>query len=252
LVLLALTAGAGVAFAKGKKPKQVKFVSVHPIPEAHGGGLCHIEAEHFHAYAPTNVKVEYRTHDDHHYFVGDPVAYGWDGPKHSYYGHHPVHVSAVVGDPGDHVEYCYLDGAHYHYYEPHGEVGFELHAGAYWYVGEPAPAYVEARATLDPIDVVYEPIVYERPVVVYDAPPPAWIGLVVVAPAVEVHAPKVKHGRGRGHAHGHGHVGVGVGVEVVVPSVSVEIGVGGHHHHHGHHKHKRKHRGKGKHKRGRW
>jgi hypothetical protein len=260
--LFAVAAAAGathaVAGGKGKKAKkQVKFVGIHPIPKAEGGGVCHIEAPHVHVYTPSDVKVQYRVHDDHHHFVGDPVAYGWDGPRHSYVGHHPVPVGVIVDGHGDHVEHCYLDGAHYHHYEPPAALSFKVHAGAYWYVGEPAPAYLEARAELDPIDIVYEPIAYERPVVVYEEPPPAWIGVhaAVVTPVV-VAPVKVK---GRGHGHGHGHVHGHVGVEVVAPTLSIEVGVPGvvveshHHHHHrrGKFKHKKFKGKKGK-RRGRW
>ena len=108
-------------------------------------------------------------------------------------------------------------------------------------------AYVDARAELDPIDVVYEPIQYERPVVIVEEPPPAWVGLrfAVVAPAVEVHTPAVVvH---KPHAH--------VGVEVVAPRLEVDIGlvggvfVGGHSH--GHYKGKGKGHWKGRGK-GHW
>ena len=62
----------------------------------------------------------YRDYDGASFFIGDPVAYGYDGPKHASSGHHPVSVGVVAGahyDPDD-VEYCYLDGPHYHYYAP--------------------------------------------------------------------------------------------------------------------------------------
>lgn len=253
LAVLALV-DVGVAEAGGKKgkTKQVKFVGVHPITKAHGGGVCHIEAPHVHAYAPADVKVQYRVHDGHYYFVGDPVAYGWDGPRHAYYGHHPVHVDVVIGEDhdDDHVEYCYLDGAHYHAYEPPAGVAFEAKAGAYWYVGDLPKTYVDARVELDPIDVVYEPIVYERPTVVVEAAPIAWVGVRYPAPVVVVDAPavKVRDHRPRGHAH--------ADVALIAPSLSVEIGVpavvvdthvhGGVvvHGHHGHHKHKKYKKGK--------
>lgn len=235
LLLLAV----GVADAgKGKsKGKQVRFVSGHPIPKAEGSGFCHIDAPHVHAYAPAEVKLQYRVHDGDYVFVGDPVAYGWEGERYAYYGHHPIAIDVVLGDEGDDVEHCYLDGAHYHAHAPPASLEFELKADAYWYVGDPAPAYLEARAVLDPIDVVYEPIVYTRPAVVVASAPVGWIGVVVVAPAVDVEvvAPKPKKPKQvRGHAH------IGVGFEVVVPSVSIEIGVGGRHHHHHGHKHKHK------------
>ncbi len=266
VLMLATVAAAGNAAAgKGNKGKatQVKFVGVHPIAKAHGGGLCHIEAPHVHMYAPADVKVQYRVHDDDgYYFVGDPVAYGWEGPRYSYYGHHPVDIDVVLGDRDDDhdVEYCYLDGGHYHHYQPAPELKFEVRADAYLYVGDVPDSYVSARAELDPIDVVYEPIVYERPVVVIEEPPPAWIGVrfavvapraAVVVPVVEVERPRV-----RGNVH--------TEVEVVAPSLSIEVGVpsivigggvfvegrGHGHRKYKHKKHKHKH-GKGR-GRGRW
>lgn len=258
IALFALAAAATVgplSADAGKGKKQVKFVGEHPIPKGHGGGVCHIEAPHVHVYTPSDVKVQYRLHDEHYYFVGDPVAYGWDGPRHTYYGHHPIHVDVVLGDDDDdHVEYCYLDGAHFHAYAPPEGAKFEVKADAYWYVGDMPEAYVSARAELDPIDVVYEPIVYARPVVVVETPPPMWVGVryAVVAPVVEVETPKVKvKGRGKGHVHSDVHlVGPSLSIEVGVPAVVVDTHVHGgvivDGHSHGHYKHK-KHK---KHKRG--
>src|SRR5262245_7003669 len=108
LVAVAALAGAAAGDGKGKG-KQVHYVGIHPIGKAHGGGLCHIEVPHVHIYAPGDV-VQYRDYHGDNYFVGDPVAYGWEGDKHAYYGHHPIYVEAVVdgGGTGDPV-YCYLD-----------------------------------------------------------------------------------------------------------------------------------------------
>lgn len=250
---LALALATGVASAGGKHHR---FVGIHPIAKTHGGGMCHIEAPHVHVYAPADVKVQYRDHDGYNYFVGDPVAYEWDGPKHAYYGHHPVPVDVVIGDDHPDTEYCYLEAAHYHAWAPPPTLEVKLHAGAYWYVGDFPEAYVKGKVTYDPIDVVYKPIVYTRPVVVVEAPPPEWYGVDVwvATPVVEVRAPRPPPVRA------HGHAAVGVGVEVVVPTVRVEvglpsvhIGVGGHvhggsHRHQKHKKHK-KHRGRG---RGHW
>jgi hypothetical protein len=253
LALLALPALAIFANADAGKghAKQVRYVGPHPIPKQYGGGVCHIEVPHVHVYVPADVKVQYRKVDDAYYFVGDPVAYGWDGPKYVYEGHHPIAVGEVVyddddGDDGD-VEYCYIDGPHYHYYAPPEGVQFELKGDAYWYTGTFPQAYLDARPVYDPIDVVYEPMHYERPVVEVE-PPIAWVGFQagVVAPVAVVEGP-----------HGHAHVEAAV----VAPSLEVEIGVpaivvgggviveGHEHHHHdnGWHKgwHKRGH-GRGK------
>ncbi|HUS30075.1 MAG TPA: hypothetical protein VMZ53_16325 [Kofleriaceae bacterium] len=183
--LLALFA-ATPALAGKKFGKQVRFAGIHPVPKGDGGGICHIEGPHVHIYAAN--KLEYRMHDDDYVFVGDPVAYGWDGPKYAYKGNHPIQVNAVVsGSPA--VEYCYLNGPHYHYFEPE-QPEFKLVGGAYFYVGEPPKAYIEARPQYVEINTRYEPIVYTRPVVEV-APPQGWIGarVDIVGPAVVVDAP---------------------------------------------------------------
>ena len=203
------------------------YVGVHPRDD---GGLCYIEAAHYHVYAPKQRKLLYRDHGDQAYFIGDPVAYGYDGPRHAYVGHHPVAVGVVLGADAvdDHAtEYCYLDGAHYHTYAPLATARFELKGEAYWYVGKLPKAYHAPKKRLVRVNTVYEPIVYERPVVVVE-PPSAWIGVSagisapVVAADVEVHTPAV-------------------GVEVVIPQPVFEIGIGGHvrgHKHYRHRKHK--------------
>jgi hypothetical protein len=249
-VVLAATAGTAEA-----EHKHHRYVGIHPVPKGHGGGLCHIQAPHVHVYPALDARVQFRDHDGWNHFVGDPVAYGWDGPKHAYYGHHPIPVHAVVGDDHEDMEYCYLDGAHYHAWAPPAglDLDLEVRGGAYWYVGTFPRAYVEARPVYDPIDVVYKPIQYPRPVVEVSVAPPAWYGAVVVEPAVVVPA-RVEH-RGR-PAHARAGVEVHVPapalrVEVAVPTVHIGIGGGVivHDGHHGH-GHKVKHR-KHKHRRGR-
>jgi hypothetical protein len=216
----ALVAVGALALAGGGS-KQVRYIGVHPLPKAEGGGMCYIEGPHVHLFAA--AKLEYRDHRGYNYFVGDPVAYGYEGPKHSYKGPHPIQVDVVVGDDVEDVEYCYLAGPHYHYFVPPDSPEFKVVGGAYFYVGAPPKAYLEARATYTPINAYYEPIVYARPVIEV-APPVGWIGAavvvggpgVVVAPGAAVVAP---------HAH--------VGVEIVAPpppkitvGVGVSVGVG--------------------------
>ena len=248
--LIALVCWVGAAKADKKLHR---YVGIHPIAKAAGGGVCHIQAPHVHVYAPIDVKVQFRDHDGWNYFVGDPVAYGWDGPKTSYYGHHPVPVDVIVEDDHPDTEYCYLEGPHFHAWAPPPKLDLELRAGAYWYVGTFPPAYAEGRVGYDPIDVVYQPIRYERPTVVVDAAPPGWYGAIVVAPAPVVVVP-ARPAR----------VSAGVEIHVPAPSLRVEIGVpsvrigigGGvvvhdrHDHDDDHHDHGRR-GGKGKWKRGR-
>ncbi len=246
LFAVASAVASTVAFgnvAEAARHKQVRFAGIHSVPKAQGGGLCHIEAPHVHVYAP-DVTVQYRQVDGQQVFVGDPVAYGWDGDRHAYYGHHPIHVNLLVGVETLDEEYCYIDGPHYHAFAPPPAINadFKLDGGAYFYVGTPAPVYLEARPAMVKINAVYQPIVYERPVVTI-APPQGWIGVrfaarevrpaaVVVPARVEVHAPVVEI-RPPSVEIG---IGVGVGIGVVGGAV-VSPGR--------HHKHK-KHKGRGR------
>lgn len=219
---IALVIAAPAALAGGRYGKQVRYAGIHPVAKAEGGGICHIEAPHVHVYQPN--KLEYRTVADTNVFVGDPVAYGWDGERHAYKGHHPVQINAVatIGEPTTH--YCYLNGAHYHSWEPPPSPEFRVVGDAYFYVGTPQPLYLEARPTYIGINATYQPIVYTRPVVEVE-PPAGWIlvrpGFVIEAPAAVI----IDDHPGRGRGRGRGAVGVGVGVDVHIPMPSVSVGV---------------------------
>lgn len=216
LALASLVLVTGVASAK----KQVRYIGIHPIPKVEGGGFCNISGPHVHVFAAN--KLEYRDHGGASYFVGDPVAYGYDGPRHAYRGHHPIHVHAVIGEPEPDVEYCYLNGPHFHYFTPPEGPDFKISGDAYFYIGTPPPVYVEARPAMVEINAVYTPIVYARPVIEVE-PPVGWIGLhatygvgmgvAVVAPAVVVEPP-----RARAVVDAH--------IHVPAPTLSVEVGVG--------------------------
>jgi hypothetical protein len=221
ILLAALVATAAISLpADAGKSKQVRYVGIHPVPRSEGGGFCYIEAPHVHIFAAN--KLEYRDHHGSNHFVGDPVAYGYDGPKHAYRGHHPIQVNVVVGDDDNDVEFCYLDGPHYHYFEAPEGPEFKVVGDAYFYVGEPGPVYVEARPAMIKVNAIYTPLVYTRPEVNVE-PPEGWIGVrfgvapVVVAPvaAVEVRGPAVRI--------------VAPSVRVIVPpppSVRVDVGIG--------------------------
>ena len=215
LALVALFLASAVATAD--KTRQVRFVGIHPIPKSEGGGICYIEGPHVHLYAAD--KLQYRDHRGSNYFVGDPVAYGYDGKRYAYKGPHPIHVEAVVEDDDPDVEYCYIEGPHFHYFAPPEGPDFQLTGDAYFYVGAPPPPMIEARPAYVGINTVYRPMVYERPVVTFEAPV-GWIGaraefvgpgVAVVAPAAVVVPPRA---------------GVAVDVAVPMPSVHVDVGVG--------------------------
>lgn len=224
---VAITLGV-TATAAADKDRQVRYVGVHAIAKGHGGGACYIEGPHVHTYA--SDRVQYRDHRGASFFVGDPVAHGYDGPKHAYKGHHPVHVHEVVGDDERDVEFCYLDGPHYHAFAAGPEL--KVVGGVAFYVGTPPPSYFEVRPAMVQINAMYRPIVYARPVVTVEAPV-GWIGanVEVAGPAVVVAEPSAR-----------------VDVVIPVPSVRVDIGFGvgvvdGHDH-----DHDRDHRGYKKHK----
>jgi len=262
VLLAALVAAALATLAGGVRAahaKQVRFVGVHPIATEMGGGFCYIELTHVHVYEPVKAEVLFRVHDDAYHFVGDPVPYGYDGPKHAYVGPHPVAVDVVLAEDdldGDEVEYCYLEGPHYHYFVPAPSSRFSVKGGVYWYVGDLPPAYGRDRPRYGRINGVYKPLVYARPVVVA-APPPEYHGpfvdVEVVGPRAQVVVP-APHAGARVEAG----VGFSAGVEVHVPApvLEVRVGVPGvvveeHHHHdvvivdHDRGKRKVKHKGKG-------
>ena len=223
LALVALFLASAVATAD--KTRQVRYVGIHPIPKSEGGGICYIEGPHVHLYGAD--KLQYRDHRGSNYFVGDPVAYGYDGKRYAYKGPHPIHVEAVVDDDDPDVEYCYIEGPHYHYFAPPEGPDFQVQGDAYFYVGEPPHAMIEARPAYVGINTVYRPMVYERPVVAVEAPV-GWIGaraefvgpgVVVAAPGVVVAPPAAVVVPPR--------AGVSVDVAIPAPSIHVGVGIGG-------------------------
>src|SRR5262245_57580767 len=164
---------AFVTPASAKKyGRQVRYAGIHPVAKVEGGGICHIEFPHVHVY-PAN-KLEYRVVAENNVFVGDPVAYGWDGPKYAYKGAHPIQVNVIAGTPEPYVHYCYLSGPHFHYFEPPEGPEYKMVGDAYFYVGEPPQAMVEARPAYVGINAVYTPLVYTRPVIEVE-PPSGWV-----------------------------------------------------------------------------
>jgi hypothetical protein len=228
--ILVLACVLATPAAAKKYGKQVRYAGIHPVAKAEGGGICHVELPHVHVY-PAN-KLEYRVVAENNVFIGDPVAYGWDGPKHAYTGAHPVQVNIIAGTPEPYTHYCYLNGPHYHYFEPPEGPEFKVVGDAYFYVGEPPQAMIEARPAFVGINAVYTPLVYTRPVIEVE-PPSGWI---MVRPGFAIEAPGaviVDGPRGRGHGRGGvgvvGGVGVsaGVSVSIPVPTLSVGVQVGG-------------------------
>ncbi len=248
LLAFVIVSSAAVAHAGDDGP--VRYVGIHPVAADHGAAFCYIEFPHVHHYAPARAEVLYRKHHEGNYFIGDPVPYGYEGPKQSYYGPHPVHVDHVLGDGGDHTEYCYLDGPHYHPFAPAPEARFKLEAGVYFYTGELPRVYVEARPRYARINAVYKPFRYQRPVVVV-APPPEYAGPVYVEEP-EPRTTVVVPSRASAGVRAEAGIGIsagfhfGIPAPVVVHEVHPAHTVVVHEHHDVHvvkHKHKHKHHG---------
>lgn len=196
----------------------VRYRSQHPLPRKIGHGFCYINVPHVHDFGPSDPRL-YREVGGEYYFVGDPAPFDYEGPRYSFYGPHPVVEADVqLGQP----VYCYLNGPHYHGYQPPQQAPFEFRGGAYWYVGNYEPAYYQDRPRYVTVNEAYQPIVYTRPIVDVTVAPPSFHGEIVVGPG---------YPRGRAVAVG-GPPVVSAGVTIGVPpppqvQVGIGIGIGG-------------------------
>jgi hypothetical protein len=183
--LVRLASVLGVVLAGGAAhARAVHFIGGHPITAKQGGGYCYIDAPHLHAYTPDRPQLYQRVGDEY-VFAADPTPFGYDGPKHPFYGNHPV---VTVGTE---PVFCYIDGPHYHPFEA-PDVDYKTEKGVAFYVGAYPPSYARLKPQRRKVvNVEYRPFVAQRPVVEV-TPPPMWQGEVWVAPpAVEVRAPGV-------------------------------------------------------------
>jgi hypothetical protein len=205
-----LAAGLTVVALSGSAQATVnRYMSQHPLPRKVGAGFCYIDAPHVHDFGPSDPRM-YQQIDGQLYFVGDPSPFEYQGPRHAFYGAHPVvEANIQFGRP----VYCYLRGPHYHWYQPPPQATFELRGGAYWYTGAYDPIYYEQRPRYVVVNEAYTPIVYTRPVVDVTVAPPAFHGEIVAAGP----------GWRAGAAVGTPVVSAGV---VVAPPPPVQIGVG--------------------------
>jgi hypothetical protein len=169
-----LFAFAGAASAA--QAEVVQYMSRHPLPKRVGHGFCDIDVPHFHDYPPSDPRL-YRQVNGQNYFVGDPTPFGYEGPRYSFYGPHPIADPSVqLGGP----TYCYLKGPHYHWYAPPPQAQFEMKGGAYWYVGAYDPIYYSDQPRFMVVNDVYAPMVYDRPIIDVRIAPPAFRGEIVV------------------------------------------------------------------------
>jgi len=235
---------AWLAFSTVAHAKIVEYISQHPVPHKYGGGFCAISVAHSHNYAPSDPRM-YREIGGQFYFVGDPTPFKYEGPRHSYYGAHPVVDGEVhLGSP----VYCYMKGAHSHWYQPPPQAEFQFRGGAYWYVGGFPQSYYDDRPRFAVVNEVYAPMPYVRPVVdIHVAPPmvqaevaiggPGWRASAMVGgpavpvfipPAPVIVAPPVPVPMG---------VGINVGINLGGPAMIAGPGFveGPYHHDHGRH-----------------
>jgi hypothetical protein len=237
LTLLAVLLATASSAEAG--PRITLYIGAHPLSES---VYCVIEAPHQHTIAPLSPAL-FRIHAGHHHFVGDPTAFGYEGPRHAYVGHHPIRMQARLGvwlrDPEHSEVFCYIEGPHFHAHIPDPTLEFKLKGEAYWYVGTFGPVYKREKVRyVRPVAAVYADIDYPRPVIEV-TPPVGFVGVVAAPSGVVVEG------------------GITAGVEVIVPRPVVEVdlgfGIDLHGHGHGHHrKHKRGHghyKHRGEHKR---
>jgi hypothetical protein len=176
-------------FPKIASARQVRFIGGHPVASKYGGGYCYIEVPHMHAYAPDHANL-YQLVGDHHVFTGDPSPFGYEGEKHTFYGHHPV--VTVGAEP----VFCYIDGPHSHPFAPPQTPEYKLKGHVAFYVGPFPPSYVKLRPhRVRVVNAEYRPYVALRPRVEVE-PPKEWRGEVWVAPpvsppSVSVTAPRI-------------------------------------------------------------
>ncbi|MDW8281133.1 MAG: hypothetical protein RMK29_05435, partial [Myxococcales bacterium] len=173
---LALPLALPVSGARAQAPASRAYVGSHPVPARAGGGYCSIEGIHMHTYVPDRP-VLFQIVGDAYLFVGDPVPFGYRGPRTVFYGIHPVHVPLPVPPPAP--IFCALPGPHYHPYAPPAGPDYVLEGGVAFYVGSPPPAPVVQRSHA--FEAEYRPFAALRPQVVVK-PPKGWRGTWWVAP----------------------------------------------------------------------
>lgn len=105
--LLLLAAGA-----RAEVSEPVVYLGPHPPHPAVGGRYCEAAGEHAHDYVPVDPVLYVRTRGVW-IFLGDPTAFGWEGPTWLWPGPHPVPAS--VGREGLH---CARAGMHRHHFGP--------------------------------------------------------------------------------------------------------------------------------------
>jgi hypothetical protein len=177
-ILIAVAAGvlAASAPATAAAPGLAKYRGMHPLPP-HAGDFCYIDVPHVHRATPSDMRVYATLPSQEVVFVGDPVALGYTGPKHAYFGPHPLAHPDV---PASDNVVCYYLKAHYHAHRPAAGTTFTQKDGAYWYTGAFPPDF-EKQSYLTRINQTAPIPGYKPPAVELGAAPPGY-KLPVLAP----------------------------------------------------------------------
>lgn len=182
-----LGAAPGPVLAKGI----TKYRGIHPLPP-HGGQFCYLEIPHLHARAPSDMRVYRTLPDQQNVFVGDDVALGYDGPKHAYFGPHPLTNAAL---PTTEKFYCYIRGAHYHATAPAAGSSFVLKDGVSWYIGEFGPEFEREKHNLWINDSGALPTYVPPKATLADAPPGYHLPALAEPPKPPAAAPPAAAGK---------------------------------------------------------
>ncbi len=215
--LAIVAVGLGLLLAREARAALVQFIGPHPVDPGLVKGMCHIDGPHLHAYAP-HKPLLYVEAGGQWAFIGDPAEFEAAVPKHAYYGHHPTFWVETRDDLPPQAKarhYCYIGGAHHHWYPPPSTVAFTVKGGAYWYVGAVPVWYHKRWRKRSPLDDHYHGVVLVRPEVVVEAPPPGFVGVYFGAGGAVVGGGGVRVGGPR------------VEVRVPVPAIGITIGGGG-------------------------
>ena len=190
-VLGTLTALLTMVYAPAASASSVWYSGPHPIDTKVLKGMCYIPGSHVHSYAPVKPLLFVKA-GRHNQFVGDPVEYEIEAPKHAYYGHHPL-FWIDKGHRGK--NYCYITGPHHHWYKPPKHLKFKHKGNVHWYVGGHPDWYVKTHPRATQLREHYHGIGIPLPHVTVSAPV-GFVGLMVGAGWLTGHYMLKWHGGG--------------------------------------------------------
>ncbi|HEV8324457.1 MAG TPA: hypothetical protein VG389_22765 [Myxococcota bacterium] len=109
-------------------PGSYVYGGPHPMPDGLGADYCYAATAHVHPFPPADPAL-YNWVGDALFFIGDPLAFGWDpavAALYGYFGPHPIDLAYGAG-------YCHFPGFHHHHWVPnHPELGDWWDDGGTW------------------------------------------------------------------------------------------------------------------------